>query len=170
MKIVDIADQIYKNLDHPEHTSVSGITFWIRSDGVGELNNLLLTNLSINDSTLEFNNDLNDAQYSVLQKLYEIYNYARVVRQNLGASAFNSVLETSSDGASVKFINKNSISLTYIQLKKEASLELQKLINGYKQGNHNIKSVNGNDYIEGCRENQSSLNNTAYRNHNNFLD
>ena len=48
MKIVDIADEIYRELGEPSTISIPAIAFWIRSN-VGELNNRINTTFKIVD-------------------------------------------------------------------------------------------------------------------------
>ena len=48
MKIVDIADEIYRELGEPSTISIPAISFWIRSN-VGELNNSINTTFKIVD-------------------------------------------------------------------------------------------------------------------------
>ena len=48
MKIVDIADEIYRELGEPSSISIPAISFWIRSN-VGELNNRINTTFKIVD-------------------------------------------------------------------------------------------------------------------------
>ena len=46
MKIVDIADEIYRELGEPSSISIPAISFWIRSN-VGELNNRINTSFKM---------------------------------------------------------------------------------------------------------------------------
>ena len=48
MKIVDIADEIFRELGEPSTISIPAIAFWIRSN-VGELNNRINTTFKIVD-------------------------------------------------------------------------------------------------------------------------
>ena len=48
MKIVDIADEIFRELGEPSTISIPAISFWIRSN-VGELNNRINTTFKINE-------------------------------------------------------------------------------------------------------------------------
>lgn len=48
MKIVDIADELYRELGQPSSISIPAISFWIRSN-VGELNNRINTTFKIVD-------------------------------------------------------------------------------------------------------------------------
>ena len=56
MKIVDIADEIFRELDQPKDVSVPQIAFWIRVN-VGSLNNLINTEYAIDTTTLEISPD-----------------------------------------------------------------------------------------------------------------
>ena len=48
MKIVDIADEIYRELGEPSSISIPAISFWIRSN-IGELNNRINTTFKISE-------------------------------------------------------------------------------------------------------------------------
>ena len=65
MKIVDIADEIYRELGEPSTISIPAIAFWIRSN-VGELNNRLNTTFKIVDygpNAYEFSGSFANASY-----------------------------------------------------------------------------------------------------------
>jgi len=49
MKVVDIADEIYRELSEPTTISIPAISFWIRSN-VGELNNRINTTFKIRET------------------------------------------------------------------------------------------------------------------------
>ena len=52
MKVVDIADEIFRELGEPTTLSIPAITYWIRSN-VGQMNNLIHTSFFINSKDLE---------------------------------------------------------------------------------------------------------------------
>jgi len=65
MKIVDIADEIYRELSEPSTISIPSIAFWIRSN-VGELNNRINTTFKIVDygaDAYEFSGSFVSPQY-----------------------------------------------------------------------------------------------------------
>ena len=65
MKIVDIADEIYRELGEPSTISIPAISFWIRSN-VGELNNRINTTFKIVDygaDAYEFSGSFVSPQY-----------------------------------------------------------------------------------------------------------
>ena len=69
MKIVDIADEIFRELDQPTDVSIPQIAFWIRVN-VGSLNNLINTEYTIDTTTLEISPDPAIEEKSILKKLY----------------------------------------------------------------------------------------------------
>ena len=65
MKIVDIADEIFRELGNPSTISIPSIAFWIRSN-VGELNNRINTTFKIVDygaDAYEFSGSFVSPQY-----------------------------------------------------------------------------------------------------------
>ena len=65
MKIVDIADEIFRELGEPSTISIPAIAFWIRSN-VGELNNRINTTFKIVDygaDAYEFSGSFVNAAY-----------------------------------------------------------------------------------------------------------
>ena len=65
MKIVDIADEIYRELSEPSTISIPSIAFWIRSN-VGELNNRINTTFKIVEygaDAYEFSGSFASPQY-----------------------------------------------------------------------------------------------------------
>lgn len=65
MKIVDIADELYRELGEPSSISIPAISFWIRSN-VGELNNRINTTFKIStygSEAYEFSGSFIDPAY-----------------------------------------------------------------------------------------------------------
>ena len=56
-KIVSIADEVYRELGNPTDLSIATISFWLRTN-VGQLNNLINIDASINQETLELDGEL----------------------------------------------------------------------------------------------------------------
>jgi len=52
MKVVDIAQEIYFDLNSPSDLSVAAISFWIRSN-VGALNSYLFSNFIVQETDYE---------------------------------------------------------------------------------------------------------------------
>jgi hypothetical protein len=149
MKIVDIANEIwYTELDETSDTSIAAIAFWLRSN-VGKLNESIGTDYSVHETTLEIVDEdgveIGLSETAILKEMYLIYWYGRQAKNFLGVSSANILLEVSSDGATVKTVNRNEIAKSYLILLKEARVELQSLINGYVFGKSTPRHVYGDD-------------------------
>lgn len=158
MKVVDIADQIYRELAEPDDISITSVAYWIRSN-IGSLNNYINQDFYIDPSTLEIDRindadgatvlEIDDIEVSILKKMYSVYYYNKKVLATLGAASTDAVIELESDGSRITKINKNEQSKTYAQLKKQEYEELVYLVNLYKNAKCEPKQVAGNDTVEG---------------------
>ena len=61
MKVVDIAQEIYFDLNSPSDLSLAAIAFWIRAN-VGRLNSIVFSNFKLNDSYEIVDSDNGDAE------------------------------------------------------------------------------------------------------------
>jgi hypothetical protein len=146
MKIVDIADEIFRELDQPTDGSIPQIAFWIRVN-VGSLNNLLYTEYAIDTTTLEISPDPGIQEKSILKRLYNIHYYNLKLRSTLGAISLDTIVEVASDGSSVKKANRNETSKVYVNIKKQEQEELNREIASYKLGKAAPIQVVGDDTI-----------------------
>ncbi len=146
IQIKDVAIELYSDLSDPADTSVGAITFWLLNN-VGQLNNLLKQSYSVNDDGLDITPSIGENEKSVYKKIYLIHYYDKQIRDNLGASAFSSVLEIDEGGARVRLINKNEVAKTYVQLRKEVMAELKEQVVAYGTNDITPLSVDGADYI-----------------------
>ena len=144
MKIVDIADEIFRELDQPKDVSIPQIAFWIRVN-VGALNNLLHTEYAIDTTTLEISPDPGIQEKSILKRLYSIHYYSLKIRATLGAVALDTIVEVGSDGSYVKKANRNETSKVYTSIKNQEQLELNREIASYKLGKASPIQVAGDD-------------------------
>lgn len=65
-KIVDIADEIHRELGNPTDLSIPPISYWL-STNLGQLNNLLNLTLTLDEDDLEFSTDLDGEQKVILK-------------------------------------------------------------------------------------------------------
>ena len=145
--VVDISDEVNFELNSPSDISISFISFWLRRN-VGKLNNLIGTTFTITtDSPFNFSSALSEEQKDIYKHLFKIYYWQKKINDNLGASNFDVVQEVTSDGATIRVVNKNTIALTYIQLRNQEIEALKNMVNGYKLGSFDPLSVVGEDYI-----------------------
>ena len=146
--VVDFADSIFfGELNSPSDLSLSYIAYWLRNS-IGSLNNLLGTSITINtDSPFSFSTALNEQEKAIYKALFKIFYYGRKINDNLGSNSFNVVQEISSDGGVVRMVNKNTVALTFIQLRNQEILALNKLVNSYKLNSFDPLQVSGPDYV-----------------------
>ena len=169
MKVVDIADEIYREIGSPTEVSIASISFWMRAN-IGTLNNSINTSFEIENGTLEIIHieenvhiEIGVEESSVLKQMYLVHDYDRKLRSIMGAASWDAILEINDAGTSIRKANKNEIGKTLAQAKEEELLQLNTLINAYKSRLSNPKQVAGDDTIEG-----GTLNNTIIRNRNEY--
>jgi len=155
MKVVDIADEIFRELGSPSTISIPAIAFWVRAN-IGGLNNSINRGFSIKATTLEIVRDIDGAETeisidesNILKKMYHVHYYDQQIRTNLGAAATDSVLEVSSDGQKVRKINKTEIIRHLTTIKKQTLEELNFMIHAFKTNASEPRQVTGDDRVEG---------------------
>ena len=113
MKVVDIADEIYRELGSPSGLSIPVLTFWIRAN-MGALNNHIHEGYFIN-SDLEIvkteddsDHEIGEEEKAIIKKMYMVYHYDNLVRETMGAASLDTVIEIESDDTRVKKLTKMS--------------------------------------------------------------
>ena len=148
MKVVNIADQIFKELDEPSDLSVPAIAYWVRNK-VGELNDLIFTTFKIDETTLEIvdenGTEIKENAAAILKKMYSVHRLNSKIRQRITALESNSVIEVTDDGATVRMVNKNEVIKALATLKKQEADELYKLVTGFVLGDSSPLQVTGDD-------------------------
>lgn len=151
-KIVDIADELYREMGEPADLSIASIAYWLRTN-IGKLNILLDKRYAIDETTLEITaDDFTLNEKAVFKLIYTIQYYERLFRNALGSASIDSVLSVTDDGSTVVKVNKNELAKSYGQLKKQASDELKELLTSYTLNDVSPKQVSGDDMIEGSTE------------------
>jgi hypothetical protein len=148
MKIVDIAQEIYSELGDPDDFSVPAISTWLRNN-IGLLDNKINRSFVVADSTYEITPDMGETEKTIFKKMYDVHYYERLTRSTLGAASTDSVLEVSDGVGMVRKINKNELSKTYLQAKKDASAELKLLVDAYKVNDAKPNQIAGDDTVIG---------------------
>ncbi len=149
MYIVDIADELFRELGEPTDISIPSISFWLRTN-INKLNNLINTSYILNNNLEIVNQEgetIDSDAVAIFKCLFTIEYYNRQIRKNLGAAANDAIIQVSSDGATVRSIDKNNISQTYLDLRKTESEQLQNLLNGYRRKKYTPQHVVGDDVI-----------------------
>ncbi len=145
--LLETATRISENLGNPDSPTVGVIQYWLRHN-IGTLNTLLNTGYTIDASDGTVEPDLAEDDAAIFQLMYNIYYYDTKVRANLGAAAIDNVLEVAENGAVVRMVNKNSIALSYIQMKKQEQEELNKMVSLYRGNRAVPDQVAGEDDVD----------------------
>ncbi len=148
MKVVDIANEIYMELGEISSLSVPAIAFWLRTN-LGNLNARLNTSYDVDSTTFEIDPTVGLKEKDIFKKLYMIHYYDAQLRASLGAASTDTWVEISSDGTSVRRVNKIQQSQTYQSAKKVELEELDKLVHAYKVSASTPIQVTGTDTTEG---------------------
>lgn len=118
-KIVDIADEIYRELGEPDDISIPSIAFWIRTN-IGKLNIILNKNYSINTTNLEIDaiegEPFTINEKAIFKKLYKIHYYDRQIVKLIGKSntlnLINTDTSTSGDNTSTGISSSDTIEIS----------------------------------------------------------
>lgn len=129
-KIVDIAAQIHEELGEPSDMTIASISFWLQTN-LGELNVLLNSDFVLGDD-LEVGG-LGVEEAAILKKMYECYFYGKRMKETLYAAGVDQVISVTSDGSSVKKLNKGTLSKTYLDAQKQCKEDLNMMVKGYKR-------------------------------------
>lgn len=152
-KIVDLADEIYRELGEPSDLSIASIAFWLRTN-IGDLNILINKKFYITDDTLEIGiqedsgDEFKDIEKSIFKMIYSLHYYERLFRNALGAASTDSTIEIDQNGFRAKRVNKNELAKTYSDLRKQINDELQILTKNYNLNEARPLQVAGDDTIE----------------------
>jgi len=155
MKIVDVADELFRELGQPSTISIPAIAYWLRTN-LGTLNNYINTLFYVEESSLEIVQKLDDKttnigidEASILKKMYTVYYYETLVRTNITNAESDTVIAVNSDGMGVRKTSKTAIGQNLINIKKQEWQELQLMVNYYKSNKAIPRQVAGDDTVAG---------------------
>lgn len=150
VKLVDVADELYREMGEPSDWSIASIAWWLRAN-IGDLNISINKRFYIDETTLEITSNPNsgelftDVEKSIFKMLFSIHFYERLLRNALGAASTDSLIEINQNGFSARKINKNELAKTYAQFRKQISDELEVLIRSYNLNEARPLQVAGDD-------------------------
>jgi len=150
IKIVDLADLIWRDtLNETDQTSIPEIAYWLRNNGIGQLNNLIFTSFTIDETTLEVSpeSSFGIEEAVILVQLYLIKYYGLQANNFLGAMGVSDVIEYSEKGHTIRKLNRNEQSKVWLSLRTQAREDLKDLINGYKISKATPRSIEGEELL-----------------------
>ena len=160
MKVVDIADEIFRELGNPTTLSIPPIAFWVRTN-IGGLNCKLHTSYEINPTSQEIEQtttdiagiettaEIGENEKFILKKMYLIHFYDTQIRNTLGAASTDAIIEIEADGTRVKKVNKTEQGRWYQNAKRTELEELGNMVSRYRSNSSTPLQVAGDDYIHG---------------------
>jgi len=161
MKVVDIADELFREVSEDSNYSIASISYWVRSN-IGRLNSHLNTFFEIDSSSFEIiqktdkNNDnvlvtseINLDEAAILKKMFLIYYYDRVIRTNISSAATDTIVQVTDQGSTVRKINKNEVIKSLTTIKRQEYLEMKDLIRDFKASQVSPRQTVGDDTIKG---------------------
>ena len=151
MKVVDIAQEIYFDLNSPSDLSLAAISFWIRAN-IGNLNNTIFSSFIINDSyeITESDAEININAVAILKKMYMVHRYSVIIRSKITEVSANDVVEIQDQDTRVRRIDKNQLIRSISAEKKQEEEELRFLISNYRANRVNPGQVVGDDIVAGA--------------------
>ena len=160
MKVVDIADEIYRELGSISTLSIPAIAYWVRGN-IGSLNNYINTEYLINLTSHEIEqtvtgvsgtsttSEIGEQEKAILKKMYFVYYYDVKLRSALVTMDTDTVVEVADQGSRVRKLNRNEISKTLGSVRNTEYEALLTLINAYKLSKSTPLDVSGDDTTEG---------------------
>ncbi len=147
--IVDIASEIFLDLSQPSTINIPEIAFWLRTH-IGDVNNLILTSFTIDPTTQEItpNASFGEDEKSILKALYYLKYYDNLIRYNLGAAGIQTTLEYTSDGTTIRRIDRTKIAQFYSQVRKDLYTELKDHATYYKINRSLSRSIEGEEVLQ----------------------
>ena len=145
--VTSIAQEIYEEMGEPSDFSIAAIAAWVRRN-IGGLGNMINTEFSIDNNSLEITPNLTDAQKYIFKKMYSIYFFDLKIKST-GSLAVNDYTSIKDDFGSVQKLNKNEVLKNFYQIRQQEYKELQDSINKYELNEVTPLQVAGDDTIPG---------------------
>ena len=161
MKVVDISDEIFREVGEPSTYSIASISYWVRAN-IGRLNNYLNTFFTVDSTTYEITQEIDEKndgvlvakeitidEASVLKRMFLIHYYDREIRSNITNAGTDTIVQVTDQGSTVRKINKNEVIKSLTNLKKQEYEEMRALISDYRRAEFRPRQVVGDDTIKG---------------------
>lgn len=150
MTITDLSSYIWQEeLNETSSTSIPEIAYWLRNNGLGQLNNLIHTSFYIDSVSLDVEpaSSFSIEEAAILVQLYLIKYYQLQANTFLGSVGVNDTIEYSEKGHVIRKLNKNEQARTWLSLVTSNKENLKDLVHGYKIGKSTPKSIEGEELL-----------------------
>ena len=145
MKVVDIADEVFRELGEPTILSIPAISFWLRAN-IGQLNTYT-SDLEIKTSA---GVEIGEEEKAVLKKMYFIHFYDQKLRTHMTTLDTDTVISVRDGDSSVTKVNRNEITRSIAAIKNQEYSELNQMIQAYNSQKGSPRQVAGDDTTSGA--------------------
>lgn len=170
-KIVDIADEIYRELGEPSDISIPFIAFWLRTN-LGKLNILIDKNYTINTIDLEVEaispETFTITEKAIFKKMYNISYYDRQIIKLIGRSSSLNLISTdttsSGDNISTGISSSDTIEISengfsYRKSNSESTSQIYKRATDAIKANTQFIRQLGLNFVELKKQEMAELQN-----------
>jgi hypothetical protein len=158
MKVVDIADDIYRDLGEPDDTSIPPIAYWLRNN-VGKLNSAINKQYYVDDTSLEILQiDPNDPakteeigadEVTIFKIIYSIHYWDLTIRKQSLSYNTHKALEITSDGHTVRLVSPTEVGKNLASVRRMLADDLKTWTTWYRVSRATPRQVVGDDTIPG---------------------
>jgi hypothetical protein len=157
MKIVDIADEIFRDLGEPAEISIPPIAYWLRAN-VGKLNTLVFKQYFVDDATLEVMcvnpndpttfEEIGEDEKTIFKLLYILHYYDLQIRKNMLNFNTSKAIEITDGGHTVRLASPTEIGKTLAGFRKTIATDLSSWVTHYRTSRSTPRQVTGDDTVE----------------------
>ncbi len=148
VSVVDLASVLWKEeLNESDVVSIPEISWWIRSVGIGKLNDLIHSSFDVDPTTLEITpeNSFNLEEAAILLQLYLVKFYQLQASRFLGSLGINDTIEYSENGMTIRKLDRVRLSQAWLALAKQVKEDLKDLVTGYTISKSKALSIEGQE-------------------------
>lgn len=173
MKVVDIADELWRELGEPTSLNIAVIAYWLRTN-IGALNSAINAAYEIDTTTQEIHfydvnadpanpqwKEIGEDEKTILKLLYNIHYYDTQIRRNMLSYQGSGVIEMSSDGQTVRKVSPTEVGKVLASFRNQLRDDLKQFVTWYKINQSKPRQVTGDDFIEGPLESRPIYRRTA---------
>lgn len=156
MKVVDIADEIYRELGSPTSLSIPPIAYWVRAN-IGKVNSAINHSYYVDPTTLEILEEnppgtfteLGEDEKTILKMLYFLHHIDLQIRQQVLTFNTRRALEITTNGHTVRLVSPTEVGKYFASLRKAYSDDLTQWTNWYRIARATPRQVTGDDTVSG---------------------
>jgi hypothetical protein len=144
MTLIDLADDIFRELGQPTDLSIPQISYWLQNN-IGQFNVMAAEATVYSVDAQDFVPELTIEQANIFKYMYLVRRYTTLMTNSLGAASYDWSQLQEGD-TTIRRVSKNEIAKNYNSIKLAYSRELDRLVFFYKQ-NRSVPGTYCRDYL-----------------------